>query len=173
MQAQMETITPAAAFAAWAMTPSLLLLLQDLSIIVKSYANVIVKNDFEHHVIHKRAFVDAQEYHIYKYVESYLDGDVPPSHLKAPHRPYDRNQDARDAHDDMEFDEGERRRGLVVSCKIARKFGFYVYTGYVILVSKHGKLFEYQPAACLLDLRQKDWDERTDEETVRSRNYKG
>jgi hypothetical protein len=93
-----------------------------------------VKNDFEHHVIHKRAFVDAQEYHIYKYVESYQDGDASPSRLKSSHRSDDRNERARDAHDDAEFDNDELRAGLVVSCKIARKFGFYVYTAYLILV---------------------------------------
>jgi hypothetical protein len=101
---------------------------------VKTYSNVELRNDFEHHVIHRRAFVDPQEYHIYDYVESYEDGKLPPSHQRAMrrHQVSKEEQDRHD-HDDYAFD--DRRPGIVVSCKVARRFGFYIYTAFLILVS--------------------------------------
>ena len=99
-----------------------------------------LKNDFEQHVIHKKTFVEAQEYIIYKYVESSPDGELPPSQVRAHRRPDDANQEERNLHDDTEFDDAERKPGLVISCKIARKFGFYVYTAFIILVSAHAPI---------------------------------
>lgn len=103
---------------------------------MKTYSNVELRNDFEHHVIHRRAFVDPQEYHIYDYVESYDDDKLPPSRQQAMRR-HHVSQDEQDRydHDDYAFHTDDRRSGIVVSCKVARRFGFYIYTAFLILVS--------------------------------------
>ena len=109
--------------------------MQDIAVIVKSHANAVVMNDYEKHSIYHMAHIDEQEYHLYSYVESYREGERQPAHqtlLRSLIHPD--HERLRDLHDDTAFDDEAMKPGLVVACKVARRFEFYVYTAFMILV---------------------------------------
>ena len=108
---------------------------QDVAVTVKSHASVKVLNDYEHHTIHHLAFVDEHEYSLYSYVESYREGERKTAYQRLlASLIHAENQKLRDEHDDEHFDAEAMKPGLVVACKVARRYEFYVYTAFMILV---------------------------------------
>lgn len=98
--------------------------LQDLSVTVKTHSDVTFRDDSERHVIHQKNFIDAQEYYLYKYVESFYDGQLPPTHQHFRHKRLSNENDKA----------GNIKHELVVSGKVARRFGFYIFNMFFILV---------------------------------------
>jgi hypothetical protein len=86
-------------------------------------------------VIHQKNFIDVQEYYLYKYVESYYDGQLPPSHQHIRHRSTSSEDlEESDLHGTQLFTKEDLKHGLVVSGKVARRFGFYIFSMFFILV---------------------------------------